>query len=244
MPRGIKKIKIPQIDLAKYSNSENIPLRIEKIILEALIVFKMDIKKVSEYFNISEDIVNEVAIEYYTNLTAIYNNQIQTKILDETLNDASSILNQHVSEIKKAQKNSSSKTLRQQDLNGLCKTIDRISLVRSEATKAYDTTVNKLINNITNIKLAEAKISGPLDDNSDYLENQTTVFDMLNDFRDISSSNKKAVIVIEKDTNNITEFDSISNAAHFLKSTAFYIKKKIDDKTLYKNKYYIKLKEE
>lgn len=236
--------KIPKLDLSKYNSCEKLPIAIEKILLEALIVFNADVKKISEHFNISENIVSEVLIKYYSQISSIYDTNLRAKPLDEALNKSVTIMNKHISEVKVAQDSSASKALRSSEVANLCKMVDRITAIRESAIKSYDATINKLNNSVTSLKMAEARVEGPVENDTDYLNNQNTVYDMLREFDSLEFKfgSKKPVLLIDSKTNEVKEYESLKALATELNTSPEYIRKKIDRKSLYKNKYLIRFK--
>lgn len=236
--------KIPKLDLSRYNNSDKLPVAIEKILLEALIVFNADVKKISEHFNINENIVSEVLIKYYSQISIIYDTNLRAKPLDEALNKSVTIMNKHISELKTAQDASETKSLRSSEISNLCKMVDRITSIRETAIRSYDATVNKLNNSLTSLKMAEARVEGPVENDTDYTENQTTVYDMLREFDSLEFKfgSKKPVLLIDSKTNEVKEYESLKALATELDTSPEYIRKKIDRKSLYKNKYLIRFK--
>lgn len=238
-----KKFTLPSLDLSKYTDPNNLPVNVEKIIIEALIYFKMDIEKVCNHFSLNDELVNSVAIKYYSQISGALENKLKMSEVDDSINDICSIFKKHISEIKKAQNKAENKSLRNSELTNLCKVSDRLKEVRKTGTEIYKTTITDLANSILNIKTTELRINGPIEDNSDYNENQTTVYDMLAGFKNSSrDSVKKPVLLIDSKTNEVKEYESLKAIATDLNTTTDYIRKKIDKKTLYKGKYFIKFK--
>ena len=202
--------KIPKLDLCKYNSCQKLPIAIEKILLEALIVFNADVKRTSEHFNISESIVSEVLIKYYSQISIIYDTNLRAKPLDEALNKSVTIMNKHISELKTAQDASSSKALRSSEVASLCKMVDRITSIRETAIRSYDATINKLNNSVTSLKMAEARVEGPVENDTDYTDNQTTVYDMLKEYDSLEFKfgSKKPVLLIDSKTNEVKEYPS------------------------------------
>lgn len=241
-----KKFILPSIDLSKYSDPDNIPLNIERILSEALIYFELDIQKTAEYFNASEDIVNTVAIKYYSQIKEAVNNKLENSEYDSSLNDICNIFKKHVTEIKKAQAASDTKSLRSSELTALCKIADRISEIRRLGMDTYKATIVDLSKAILSNKDTEFKINGPVEDNSDYTENQETVLSMLSEFTltDRRMGSRKPVLLINSKTGETVEYESLKAIAKEFKTSPEYMRRKIDKKTIYKGKYFIKFKKE
>ena len=239
-----KKFTLPPLNLSVFTDASNIPVHIEKIIIEALIYYQMDIEKVCSHFSLKEDIPNAIAIKYYSQISAALENKLKMADLDNSLNDICNIFKKHVNEVKRAQNTSDNKSLRTVDLSNICKVADRLKEVRRLGTEVYKSTITDLAESILQTKISEVRVNGPLENDTDYKENQNTVLNMLSGFKYNNQDKMKAVLLIDKDTGETTEYKSFRELADVLNTTPEYVKKKIKMKTPYKEKYYIKVKEE
>lgn len=234
MPKGYRNVNVPKVDLSKYNSFEKLPISIEKILVEALIAFNANTKTVSEHFNISEDKVSEVLIKYYSSISEIYQNNIKTKPMEDALNKAMEMMKKHITEVKSAQDSSSIKALKSAEIGNICKMVDRITTVREAALKSYDLTINKLNANIAALKMTESRTEGKIEDDSDYLENQQTVFEKMAEYQRGYSKKTKAV---SDKTGEVREFNTLNEMAAHFNTTPEYIRKKINNGNLYKEEW-------
>ena len=95
------KQKLLKIDLSKYNDYDRLPSEIEMIIKNALIISEGNVKKISKLYNITEDQINKIFIQYYDNIIQIIENKTDSENIDNILDDSISLLQNHVKDIKK-----------------------------------------------------------------------------------------------------------------------------------------------
>lgn len=203
---------IPKIDLSKFNNSERIDSSIEQIILNGLIAFNCDVKKVSKHFNLSEDIINMVYIKYYTQLCKIIkinNNNVEA---DSTISTILDLYKQHVEEVKViVDANKTTKLLSDKITRNLNSIADRVCSIKENENRTYDNVVNTLSNQVIKQKQLEVIESGKIEDNTDYVENQESVLDKLNQFNTPMLTNPGKRIKLTDEKGNVLIYKSIQD---------------------------------
>lgn len=176
----MEKNKIPDIDLSKYCDAERLDSSIEQIILNGLIAYECDVKKVKKHFNLDDNTVNKVYIKYYTQLCKIIDIRNKNSDADETINTVVELYKQHIDEVKNiVDNNKATKLLSDKVTRSLNSITDRLMGIKEQQTRAYDSTVNALNNQIIKQKQLECVESGKIEDNTDYSSNQESVADKL-----------------------------------------------------------------
>lgn len=190
------KNKLPKLDLSKYNSVERLDSSIEQIILQALICFNCESKKVAKHFKLDEDIVNTVFIKYYSQLCKILEAKDKGKDTEEAIDTTITLYKNHIKEVADiVNRNPNSKLLSEKVVTSLNKITDRLTDIKEQEVKSYDSTVNNLFNTIVRQKQLEVVENGKVEDNSDYLENIQTVTDKMLCFPDLNKGPIKKVTV-------------------------------------------------
>lgn len=201
MPRG-KRINLPPLDLSRYNNEEKLSPDIFAILKNALCVYNGDAKKVAELYNIKEEHVNRVLAKDYLQITQIINSQMRSKDLDNGIDSAITLLSKHVSEIKKANKDSN--LLKDSSISQLTRITDRFL----NSKKSYNDTYSVLVNEMIDQQLKERQVNvlenGKPEDNTEYLQNQNTVASMMEDY--LAAKVDKSVTMVNVKTYEVKKF--------------------------------------
>lgn len=211
--KGLKFRKIIVSDDGRINSSD------ELLIVQAIIFSEVNIKAVANIFSITEELVSEIYMKYYIQINRSLNKAIEEDKLNKSLNDSIAILSSHISEIKTQQRKSGNKTLNTPLLSSATRSIDRLISLKGISTNEFKA-VDNIHNTLQKQKSVEKLESGVIENNSDYLENQQAVFNMLN-----NSKSKKSVKITNIKDNSIKIFESIRECANFLNSDPNYISK-------------------
>ena len=233
------KNKMPKIDLSKYNDQERIPESVEQIILNGLIFYSGNAKKVSNYFNIDIDIVNTIYIKWYPHLTKAMTMKEKSEDLDNAINIGIELMKDHLAEVKQNRDNSSSKVMSQTLTRNVNSIVDRLVTIKENSSRAYDTITNKLIDSVVKVKTLEKLESGVIEDNSDYDINVNTVADLLDPYVGYTDNGtaKKRVEAYNKITQEVLTFNSVTECGEHFGCHVQYISKKIKNKKPYKNEW-------
>lgn len=212
MPK--RKITIPKVDLSRYNGQTRLPTNIEQILVEAVVVFKGNCLQASKYFNVDIEVVNQVAIKYYTQIVQISQARDHSENTSSALGSGSEIIKKHVAELKERQKQANSKILNTDDVKNLSRLLDRAISIQDQSTKVISDQMNKLTDNLVKLKSVETKESGEITDPSEYNENQRSVFDLLAEQTAIATLGKK-VSVVNLETNEIINFNSLKEISEY-----------------------------
>lgn len=236
MPRG-KRINLPPLDLSRYNNEEKLSPDIFAILKNALCVYNGDAKKVAELYNIKEEHVNRVLAKDYLQITQIINSQMRSKDLDNGIDSAITLLSKHVSEIKKANKDSN--LLKDSSISQLTRITDRFL----NSKKSYNDTYSVLVNEMIDQQLKERQVNvlenGKPEDNTEYLQNQNTVASMMENYL---SKRPRKITLINVKTYEIKEFSTIREAEEFLgPSCVNHLRDIVSRKSPYKQEWLVNI---
>ena len=225
---GYKKplIKLPKLDLSKYNDSDRLPSNIYNIIKNALPVFSGSTKKVANHYNLNEDIVIMVFEENYLNICQIIDSQSKSKELDEGLQNSIKLMTDHINTLENTKVN---KIMRSETVAQVTRMTDRLLSAKEQYNKTFDTLVNNFNAYTLKQKQLEILEQGKLEDKSDYDENVETIFSKL---RSTVSRKIKATNVITKE---VKHYGSITEVAVDLKCNGDTIRKRLADKTLFRD---------
>lgn len=178
-----KKNKILQIDLSRWETEERLPIRIETIIVQMLILCNGDEEKVAKKLFLSKEKINMIYVQYYFQIIEIIKAKEKTLNTDRILKNAIIIYGKHVNAIKAAQNKSEFKQLSQGNINSLNKAIDRTIEIMEKNTNRYERNNNALMNQLVKSKQIELIESGKIENNIDYDKNTKSVFNMLEQYK-------------------------------------------------------------
>jgi len=174
-----KKEDLPKLDLSEYSKSKQINSDIELLLVQALIYYDKDYKKVSNYYVIDQDIVSSILIKYYKSITKLVNTGGQDELIQKSLDKIVDIITAHIKELHEKQKVSKTKMLTPDDSSTLSKMTDRLLRMREENVRVSVDTMNKLTETLIKMKVLELQEKGEIEDTTGLLKNQTTVNSLL-----------------------------------------------------------------
>lgn len=236
--------KLPRVDLSKFIESDRITSDVETCIVQGLIYFDCNTKKVKEYFNISEDIINRVIIKYMIQLTKISEFKIKNDKLDETINNAIDLYKDHIFEIKNMMDEKESKLLSDKITKNLNSILDRLVEIKETNAKTYDTNVNKLIDNLIRMKSLEIAEKGRDEGKDEYSENKDIVGVFLEEYENSEDKRKnnsaKPLEMYDRETKETKEFPSSSECARFLQCNESAVRYHMEHKSFYRNRYSFK----
>ena len=240
----MKMKKIPKIDLSNYNDEERIPEAIEQVLLNGLIFFDCDAKKVAKYFNICEEKVNIVYIKWYSQLLRAITMKEKSEELDNAINTGIELMSDHLAEVKKTRDASNSKLMSQTLTRNVNSIVDRLVTIKENSSKTYDTVTNKLIDNIVKVKTIEKLEQGEIVNNSDYNDNTKSVSDRLNEYLSKYRNNSKICKVEDMVTGDSKVFNTMSDAARALGTTPSHVSQVVKSGKLYRERYMIYYVEE
>lgn len=207
------KSKLPKVDLSKYNSVERLDSSIEQIVLQALICFDCEVKKVSKHLKLDEEIVNIIFIKYYAQLCKILESKDKGKDTEDAIDTTITLYKNHIKEVADiVNRNPNSKLLSEKVVTSLNRITDRLTDIKEQEVKSYESTVNNLFNTIIRQKQLEVVENGKVEDNSDYLENIQTVSQKILNLTGAKGGPTKKVRVTFADTNNSMIYPSLSIA--------------------------------
>lgn len=189
-----KKNKVLKIDLSRYNGSERLPSDIEKIVINLLLTTDFNIKKVSANTYLDDETINRVFIKWYMELTKIENTKINSSELENSINNAITIINEHLDEFKRFKDNARVKRLTSDETRNINSLLDRLTKLREAESKTYQNLITDLNNSILKAAETSLKENGPIEDNSEYENNVATVLSQLSKYdKPIDDVNKDDV---------------------------------------------------
>ena len=188
---------------------DNLPGNIVGIIKNALIVYEGNTKKVANLYKLDKEKIDLILEENYLQLSQIIYSKMSSQELDTGIDDAISLMANHVSAIKS--KNPT--LLRDSEVNQVNRIADRMLGLKKEFNNTFDTLVNKM--NEQNMKLRQLQVleNGKPEDNSEYFENQNTVINMLKKY---GSKKEKKIIIVNIKTYETKTFTNYKDADEFI----------------------------
>ena len=239
-----KKIKIPKIDLSKYCGQERLDSTVEQMILQCIIAFDCDINKVKKQFNITDDTVDKVFIKYFTQLNKIINSKNRNTDADDSLETVLKLYHDHVDEVAKiVNSNQQTKLLSDRVVRNINTITDRLIEIKEQNSKAYDTTINKLNDQIVKLKTLEKMEHGEMQDNTEYHANSKTVAERMLEYAERYDNNKRRCTVTNTANGDSKTFESITEAAKFFGSTPSHFYNMWNSKRLYRKVFRIEIED-
>lgn len=241
-----RRKSLPKIDLSKYNSEERIPSSVISIIVQTLIFFEGNIKKVSSNLNLNEDKINEIFIQYYFQISEAIESKDKNSNITDTLNDAMKVYREHIGEIKKIQDKTDFKMLNTTNSTSLNRAVDRVINLLKENTSKYERVNANLISQIQRQSQTTLMESGKIESNGDFDENRATFANAVFEKADLSTYIKpsnglaKPVVVYDNVTEKERTFSSGVEARAFLGMTSRDLSDYITYKKLYKGRYAIK----
>ena len=171
-------------------------------------MYQGSIKKTSNFLNLTEECVSEVYLKYSSQINQALKKELNEDKMNQAINESIDIMEGHMKEIKKAQKQSQTKYLRDRTLQSCLQTVDRLAKVKEATNDAYYKCLAGLNDSILKTKLAEKAEEGIDFDNGIYAKNQKTVADLIAGTKD---GNKKTGLNSSKSCQAI---DLLNNTTH------------------------------
>lgn len=236
------KKKIIPIDLSKYEKVSPLPSSIEIIIVQGLIITEGNIESISSKFNLSVEKVNEIYIRHYLEISNVIDQEKYNNDADICLNKSLKMYKKHISELEKYNSNNKKKLMTDSTIRSINSMVDRISNIKENNIRSYDSAVNKMIESILKSKHLELSEFGPQEDTSISDSNCNTFIDAILN-KTPKRGNTKSIIVTDTESNTEKEYSSIKDAARDLNTTSNYISVLLSSQRLLQNRYKFRYKE-
>lgn len=232
------KLKLPKIDLSKYNSQERLPSNVYSIVKNALVYFKGNPAKVAKHYNLDIEKVNVVYEESYLVINQIIESSVKSDELDKGIEDSIQLMTEHIKHIKDS-KNVQNQILTDKYINQLTRMTDRFINLKEQNNRTFDILVNRMNDQTIKQRQLEVLESGKPDNAGDYLKNQQTVFNLLNQPEQsitapYQNGNGKPVKATNVETKEVLQFESIAKMAAHFDSDPDYLRKKISNGNLYK----------
>lgn len=201
--------KILKIDLSKHSG-QRMPTSALTIVINILIQTQGSIKTTAKYTNLLEEDIIPIYQQFYPYISSIVNNKEDVKKVDKALDVGIDILSDHLQEYRDKQLQARTKILAStREINA---PLDRLIEIRQNSLNKFDQQIKGLNEMIIKYATINHLESGKIEDDSVYIDNQATVFNLLKPKADRIScgETKKPIVAHSIKTGQIIPFESTS----------------------------------
>ena len=151
----MKKKRIPSIDLSSYNNVQPLPITVSNIIISGLVAYEGDAYKVARHFKLNVEKVNEVYLTVYTSINRAIAQQQKINDISTGINACTDLMTEHVKELKRNRDDKGGKLMSKEMTKNVNSIADRLLKISESNASTYNSSIDKLYDNIGKIKLIE-----------------------------------------------------------------------------------------
>lgn len=200
-----KKNNIPSVDLSAYKG-KTISAKVERIIINLLIITEGDIKEVAKRTKLDKDDINRVYLTHYVAIENLKSLDQSTSRITTTLNKIVEMESDHIDAVKKQLDASNTKLMNDKLVRNLNQIADKLIQLNSSNKTIKANAIKETMKDIINCKALEIeeRIKLPDEVTSDYKANSDSVFSRLLNYTedtqiegkeyDHTNTSKKAII--------------------------------------------------